>query len=72
MSILSRMYARAKTWNPLKGCLFNCPYCRPSFQRQAKRQKQCCVKCYSYKATLSSGTAEPDTQRQDRVRLREG
>lgn len=42
------MYPEAKTWNPFKGCLFGCSYCAPSFQRQAKRQKQNCMKCYQY------------------------
>lgn len=43
-----RMYAEAKTWSPFKGCGFDCSYCLPSFQRQAKRQKQNCKKCYEY------------------------
>jgi len=42
------MYPQAKTWNPFKGCKFNCTYCRPSFQKQSKRQKQRCKKCYNY------------------------
>lgn len=42
------MYPKAKTWNPFKGCLFDCSYCGPSFQQQAKRQKQNCMKCYKY------------------------
>jgi len=42
------MYADAKTWNPFKGCNFGCIYCGPSFQRQAKRQKQNCMDCYNY------------------------
>ena len=45
----SRMYAEAKTWNPFKGCGFACTYCVPSFQRQCKRQKSRCAKCYDYK-----------------------
>jgi hypothetical protein len=32
-----------------KGCGFDCVYCVPSFQRQAKRQKQRCQLCYEYK-----------------------
>lgn len=36
------------TWNPFKGCRFNCVYCKPSFQAQAKRQKHNCLKCYNY------------------------
>jgi len=37
------------TWNPFKGCDFNCVYCEPSFKRQAKRQKHNCKDCYNYK-----------------------
>jgi len=44
----TRMYAGTKTWNPYKGCRFDCIYCKPSFQNQAKRQKQLCDKCYRY------------------------
>ena len=42
------MYADAKTWSPFKGCAFDCLYCGPSFQRQAKRQKNLCGDCYTY------------------------
>ena len=48
MKQASNMYAEAKTWNPFKGCLFDCAYCRPSFQRQSKRQKHLCQDCYAY------------------------
>ena len=44
----THMYAAAKTWNPFKGCGFDCTYCVPSFKRQAKRQKRLCMKCYDY------------------------
>ena len=44
----TRMYKEAKTWNPFKGCRFDCSYCEPTFKRQAKRQKNRCSKCYSY------------------------
>lgn len=44
----SRMYAETKTWNPFKGCGFGCSYCVPSFQAQAKRQKQNCSNCYKF------------------------
>ena len=43
------MYKDTKTWNPFKGCGFDCIYCEPSFKRQAKRQKNRCIKCYNYK-----------------------
>ncbi len=42
------MYPTAKTWNPFRGCRFDCTYCGPTFKRQAKRQKQNCVQCYDY------------------------
>ncbi len=42
------MYKAAKTWNPFKGCQFDCTYCRPSFQLQSKRQMHLCRKCYNY------------------------
>lgn len=45
---MTRMYAKAKTWNPFKGCQFDCSYCIPSFQKQAKRQKHRCKDCYDY------------------------
>ena len=45
---MSNMYDGVKTWNPFKGCLFDCSYCRPSFQAQAKRQLHNCKRCYSY------------------------
>lgn len=48
MSNPSNMYADARTWNPFKGCGFACSYCVPSFQRQAKRQKQNCRLCYRF------------------------
>jgi hypothetical protein len=43
-----RMYDETKTWNPFKGCRFDCVYCEPSFKRQAKRQKHNCTDCYNY------------------------
>lgn len=45
---MSKMYEKTTTWNPHKGCLFDCIYCEPSFKRQAKRQKHKCLKCYNY------------------------
>ncbi|HBC89258.1 MAG TPA: hypothetical protein DCZ94_20145 [Lentisphaeria bacterium] len=47
-TVISNMYADAKTWNPFKGCKFDCTYCIPSFQLQAKRQMHTCSNCYSY------------------------
>jgi hypothetical protein len=48
MTEKTNMYEAARTWNPFKGCRFDCIYCRPSFQRQAKRQKHLCRQCYNY------------------------
>jgi hypothetical protein len=45
----SNMYDGAKTWSPFKGCLFDCIYCRYSFQKDAKRLQQICQTCYDYK-----------------------
>lgn len=45
---MSKMYENTVTWNPFKGCNFNCIYCDNSFKRQAKRQKHNCIKCYNY------------------------
>lgn len=45
---MSNMYDGAKTWNCFVGCKFDCTYCRPSFQAQAKRQKHNCLNCYAY------------------------
>ncbi len=42
------MYANGRTWNPFKGCGFDCTYCGPSFKAQSKRQKHLCDKCYRY------------------------
>jgi hypothetical protein len=51
----SNMYANAKTWNPFKGCRFDCTYCEPTFKLQAKRQGRTkstrpggCFDCYRY------------------------
>jgi len=44
----NKMYGGVITWNPFKGCKFDCEYCEVSFRRQAKRQKQNCIKCYNY------------------------
>lgn len=45
----SNMYELSqKQWNPFMGCGFDCVYCKPSFQRQAKRQKHRCLDCYKY------------------------
>jgi len=46
------MYADAKTWSVFKGCEFNCVYCKPSFQLQAKRQLHVCRRCYDFEPHL--------------------
>lgn len=48
MTTQSHMYANAKTWNPFKGCDYDCIYCKASFQLQAKRQRKNCIYCYEY------------------------
>jgi len=45
---MTYMYEKTKTWNPFKGCGFDCVYCEKSFKAQAKRQKHNCIKCYNY------------------------
>jgi len=46
---MSNMYDNTKTWNPFKGCQFDCVYCIPSFQRQSKRWgKNNCWACYHF------------------------
>ena len=37
-----------KSINIMVGCKFNCVYCKPSFQRQMKRQRKRCELCYQY------------------------
>ena len=49
MDTPSNMYAEAETWNPFKGCNFDCTYCEPSFKRQAKGEKNLAAcDCYRY------------------------
>lgn len=47
----SNMYQHSKKqWNPFVGCLFDCPYCKLSFQAQLKRwAANNCQDCYNYK-----------------------
>lgn len=45
----NRMYKEnRKSINAFVGCLHNCVYCKPSFQRQMKRQRKRCELCYNY------------------------
>ena len=46
---MNRMYEEnRKSLNAFVGCEHGCIYCVPSFQRQAKRQRKNCLRCYSY------------------------
>lgn len=45
----SGMYPDTKSWNPFVGCLHDCNYCKYTFKRQMKRQKQRCYTCWEYK-----------------------
>lgn len=51
---MNHYYKDAKSWNPFKGCEFDCIYCKKSFQLQAKRQKHRCIDCYNYTPHLHS------------------
>jgi len=50
----NKMYKDAKTWNPFRGCTFDCSYCDFTFKLQAKRRKpnpetgKGCQECYDY------------------------
>ena len=45
----NRMYKEnRKSINFFVGCRHNCLYCKPSFQRQMKRQRKRCEQCYNY------------------------
>ncbi len=55
MNMESRMYKGAKTWNPFKGCLFDCSYCRPTFKAQAKRPK--CENCSMFRTTIQRASS---------------
>ena len=47
--MMNRMYEEnRRSLNAYVGCKFNCVYCKPSFQRQMKRQKNRCRLCYDY------------------------
>ena len=42
MTATPNMYPYVKTWNPFKGCNFDCTYCVPSFKALAKWQWKNC------------------------------
>lgn len=53
---LNRMYSESrKSLNPFVGCLHDCVYCRPSFQRQMKRQRKRCMDCYNFTPHFHAG-----------------
>lgn len=48
--MMEHMYPEnRRSINAFVGCLHDCVYCKPSFQRQAKRQKKRCLECYTFK-----------------------
>lgn len=46
----SSLYKDTKSWNPFVGCLYNCIYCKPSYQRLVAWNGRClgCKKCESF------------------------
>jgi hypothetical protein len=55
----SNMYRGAKTWSVVKGCSFDCVYCKPSFQLQSKRQKHVCQRCYTFEPHVHPERLDP-------------
>lgn len=45
----TNMYPGAVTWNPFKGCLYDCVYCEPSYKAMNRRLKNICQACYEYR-----------------------
>ena len=44
----SRMLDNTKSWNPFKGCRFDCVYCKYGFRLNSKISKYRCMDCYNY------------------------
>lgn len=48
----SKMYENTKTWNPAVGCMFNCVYCRATFQKavawSTRQSGKNCPGCLEY------------------------
>lgn len=55
----TNMYADAQTWSVFKGCAFDCVYCKPSFQLQAKRQLHICPRCYAFEPHVHPERLDP-------------
>ena len=44
----SRRHDNTETWNPFKGCRFDCVYCKYVFRLGSKRLNNRCMDCYNY------------------------
>jgi len=44
----SRRHDNTETWNPFKGCRFDCVYCKYGFRLNSKISKNRCMDCYNY------------------------
>ena len=44
----SHMYDNTASWNPFKGCRFDCVYCKYGFRLGSKRLNNRCMDCYNY------------------------
>jgi hypothetical protein len=47
--VLNMYKENAKSINWFVGCEHDCVYCKPSFQRQMRRQKKRCIACFNYR-----------------------
>lgn len=57
-----------KSINAFVGCRHGCVYCKPSFQRQAKRQRKNCELCYRFEPHFHKGRllkTPPKTEKDD-------
>ena len=44
----NRRQDNTESWNPFKGCLFDCAYCGYGFRLKSKVSKKRCMDCYNY------------------------
>ena len=44
----SRMLDDTKSWNPFKGCRFDCVYCKYGFRYASRMMNNRCMDCYNY------------------------